>query len=250
MALLARGKSVRALVTRPREDAQPLVEALAARGVAALIEPMMEILYRDAAVDLTCIRAVLCTSANGVRALARNTDERAVAFYAVGEATAACARAAGFAAVESAAGNAADLARLVSDRLPPQGRPLLHVCGAELAGDLAGALADRGFVVERRVLYEARPVPALSDTAATALAAGDIDAALFFSPRTAAIFTHLVEAAGLDRVCAGIAVVSISPATDAALGAMPWRWRRVAERPDQVGLLASLDGLLAELERG
>src|SRR5712692_1972529 len=111
---------LRALVTRPRAEAQSLAEALAARGIAAIIEPLLEIHYRsEPAPDLAGIQAILCTSANGVRALARLTDERALPLFAVGEASAARAHDDGFARVESAGGSLADLVRLVRERLRP-----------------------------------------------------------------------------------------------------------------------------------
>src|SRR5260370_42448675 len=105
---------MRALGARPRAEAGEWAAALAARGIAALIEPLLEIEYRSApAPDLARVQAILCTSANGVRALARLTEERAVPLFAVGEASAARARAEGFARVESAGGSLADLALLV-----------------------------------------------------------------------------------------------------------------------------------------
>src|SRR5438067_9042653 len=94
-----------ALVTRPRAEAEGLAAALDARGIAALIEPLLDISYRDAPPpDLAGVQAILCTSANGVRALARLSEDRAPPLFAVGEATAARARAEGFARVESAGG--------------------------------------------------------------------------------------------------------------------------------------------------
>src|SRR5882757_8597644 len=93
----------RALVTRPRAEAAALAEALAARGIEAIVEPLLDIHYRDEpAPDLAGVQAVLCTSANGVRALARLSRGRKVPIFAVGEATAARAREEGFARVESA----------------------------------------------------------------------------------------------------------------------------------------------------
>lgn len=246
MALVARERPLRALVTRPDPDARRLAQALAERGVEAVVEPMMLVAYRDAAVDLAGVRAVLCTSANGVRALARSTAERGVPLYAVGDATAASAGIEGFREIENAAGNAADLVHLVAARLRPQDGPLLHVCGREVAGDVVAALRGYGFSAEPIVLYEARPATALSDPAARALAGGTIDFALFFSPRTAAIFTRLAEGAGLGQACASIVALSISPAADAALGVMPWRERRVADRPTQDALITSLDRVLVD----
>lgn len=241
---------LRALVTRPREEAAGLAEALAKRGIEALVEPLLDIHYRSAgAPDLAEAQAVLCTSANGVRALARLCGERAVPLFAVGDATAARARAEGFLQVESAGGDAADLARLVRDRLCPGKGHLLHVAGSDVAGDLAGKLRQAGFAVERAVLYEAQPVAALSAACGRALAAGIVDFALFFSPRTAAIFARLATAAGLVAALRFVTAVSISAAADMALAPLLWRERHIAERPDQASLLAVLDRLIAERRR-
>ena len=88
---------MRALVTRPAEEAATLAAALALLGVEAFVEPLMQIHYRASeALDLTGVQAILCTSGNGVRALARASSERGVALLAVGDATAARARAEGF----------------------------------------------------------------------------------------------------------------------------------------------------------
>jgi uroporphyrinogen-III synthase len=238
---------MRALVTRPRAEAGSLAEALAARGIAAIIEPLLEIHYRsEPAPDLAGVQAILCTSANGVRALARLTEERAVPLFAVGEASAARARDEGFARVESAGGSLADLAGLARDRLRPTAGRLLHVAGSILAGDLAGALRGHGFAVERAVLYEARPAAALSAASVQALAAGIVDFALFFSPRTALIFARLADRAGVAEALGAVTAISISGAADAALGGHKFCERQIAERPDQPSLLTALDRMLAE----
>jgi uroporphyrinogen-III synthase len=238
---------MQALVTRPREESESLAAALATRGIGAVIEPLMQVQYRpQEAVDLTDVQAILCTSANGVRALARASGERGLPLFAVGDATASRARAEGFIAVESAGGNVVDLGRLAAGRLCPENGRLLHVAGDVVAGDLAGALRAHGFTIDRRVLYEARPVTELSPAAVHALRSGVIDFALFFSPRTAAVFAGLAVIACVAECCATITALSISPAADAALADLPWRDRRIAERPNQAGLLETLDRILGE----
>src|ERR1044071_9292646 len=135
---------LRALITRPRAEAAGLADALASRGIEAIVEPMLDIHYRDApAPDLAGVQAILCTSANGARALARLSAERERPVFAVGDSPAGRARAEGFVRVESAGGNVADLARVVRERLRPGDGPLLHVAGTEIAGDLAGEMRDR-----------------------------------------------------------------------------------------------------------
>jgi len=244
-------QGLRALVTRPREAAEALAAALAARGIEAVVEPLMQVHYRTpAALDLAGVQAILCTSANGVRALARTSKEREVLLLAVGDATAACARSEGFSAVESAGGGITDLVRLAAARLRPQDGSLLHVAGDVVAGDLVEALGERGFRVEKHVLYEAQPAKALGPATVDALRRGAIDFAFFFSPRTAAIFAQLAVAAGLVRCCAKITAFSISRAADATLADLPWLDRRVAERPNQSALLVALDRVLCERATG
>jgi uroporphyrinogen-III synthase len=238
---------MRALLTRPREESESLGAALAVRGVEAIIEPMMQVRFPAAvSPDLAGVQTVLCTSANGVQALARVTDKRGLPIFAVGDATASRARVEGFATVESAGGAVADLVRLAVEKLRPQDGRLLHVAGNAVAGDLVGSLRGHGFAIDRIVLYEAQPVAMLSEVAVGALRSGSIDFALFFSPRTAAIFTRLASAAAVAKCCGKITALSISAAADAALAELAWLDRRIAEAPNQPALLALLDHLLAE----
>ena len=242
---------MRALVTRPWEESEALAAALAMRGIEALIEPLMEVHFlAPPALDLRGVQALLCTSANGVRALARATVERGVPLFAVGDATAARARAEGFTAVESASGNVSDLVRLVAGRLRPHEGQLLHVAGNVVAGDLGGALHTQGFTVTRSVLYEARSVEKLSPVTVRALSSGTIAFAMFFSPRTAAVFARLVDEAGAASSCGRMTAFSISPAADATLAGLPWLDRVVAQRPDQPALLAALDRVLGNRQQG
>lgn len=238
---------MQALVTRPRDESEVLAAALALRQIVALIEPLIDVAFRDAAaLDLAGVQAVLCTSANGVRALARASSERDLPLFAVGAATAERARVEGFTAVASAGGDVGDLVCLVAARLDPQQGRLLHVAGATVAGDLAGALRARGFGIDRSILYEARPVAALSAAAVHAVRLGTIDFGLFFSPRTAEIFVRLAHQAGIAESCRAMAALSISRAADAAVSELPWGDRRIAETPSRSALLAALDCLVAE----
>lgn len=237
---------MRVLVTRPREDAAELVAELESRGHEALVEPLLTIVPRNA-VDWPQgherAQALLVTSANGVRAFARRDGRRDLPVYAVGDASAAVARDLGFSVVVSAAGNVEDLAALVQRRLDPAAGPLLHPAAAKPAGDLQGALAAEGFTVLRAVLYDAVPVTALSEGCVRAINDGLIDVVTFFSPRTAAAFVSLAEAAAVAPACRQVVALCLSPAVAAVLAGLSWRQVTVAARPEQAALLAALDGI-------
>jgi len=241
---------LRVLLTRPRDDSEELAQELRTRGIEPVIAPMLAIANLPAPdLDLAGVQALLFTSANGARAFAAASRERALPVFAVGESTAAAARRAGFNRVESAGGDVESLAALAARRLDPAQGALLHAAGSALAGDLAGALGRQGFSVRRAVLYEAKPAESLDAAAAAALTRGAIDMALFFSPRTAATFVTLVRKAGLERACRNAAALCLSPAVADAARALPWREVRCAARPQGAAMLDDIDAALRQARR-
>lgn len=171
--------------------------------------------------------ALMLTSANAVRqagpALA---GYHALPVYAVGAATAAAARAAGFADVRGGAADAAALAAtMAGDGIT---RPL------HLAGRDHDARDHPGLTIVRRIVYRADPVDRLPAPAAAALGQGAV--ALLHSPRAAASFARLVDAAGLARAAIPIAAISRKAAAAAGPG---WQAIAIAERPDDAALLAA-----------
>lgn len=232
----------RALITRPLEDAATLAEALRRRGIEPVIEPLLTVTPLPAALpSLDGVRALLFSSANGVRAFTQASERRDLAAFAVGPATATAACAAGFTTVETADGDSDALARLVGERLKPDDGPLIHIAGRAVAGDLVGQLRARGFAIERIALYDAVPAEALSPAVAQDLGAGRIDAVLLFSPRTAATFARLVDAAGRADALKACTALCLSQPVAETVARLPWKQVRVAAKPDQDSLLALLD---------
>jgi uroporphyrinogen-III synthase len=232
---------MRLLLTRPRDDADALIGPLAGLGVKTLVEPLLRIQYGDGpAPDLAGVQAILATSANGVRALARRSDDRGLPVYAVGDATARAARAGGYALVESAAGTVEDLARLVAARLDAGAGALLHVAGETVAGDLGSLMAGAGFAYHRHVLYEAAAAERFTDAGARAISQGEVDGVVFFSPRTAAIFVSLVRSQGLTEAAPGLVAYCLSPAVAERARLMTWRRVVTAARPNQDALILGI----------
>ena len=229
------------IVTRPREEAEELARQLQSRGHRVLIEPMLTIQAKaDANLDLDAAAALLLTSANGARALARHTARRDLAILAVGDATAMAARQAGFTDVAAGQGDVAALAALARRRFGPRDGVLVHVAGSAVAGDLAGDLGADGYKVRRAVLYDAATAERLNAASRAALAAGQIDGVLFFSARSAATFVKLLLRDGLGEACRGVELYGLSAAVAEAAAEVPWRRRNIAAMPRQDDLLALL----------
>jgi uroporphyrinogen-III synthase len=211
-------------------------EILKSRGHEPIIAPLLQTNFHDGPeVSLDGIQAILATSANGVRALARRTSRRDVPLFAVGPQTEEEARAHGFTTVRNANGDSKALAAATAEWAAPDKGALLHVKGAEADGTLASLLKAQGFDVRTLVLYDVADV-GLPEAARVQIANHEIDAALFFSARSARIFRDAVAGLSLERVMA----VCISAATAEALQPLTFRSVRVAAQPNQDALLECL----------
>lgn len=223
------------LVTRPEPGAAETAAAVAALGWTPVLAPAL-LLRPCAPTRLPAAQALLLPS----RAAARALEPVALPVLAVGEGTAAEARARGFTDVIAAEGEAATLAVLAAARLDPARGPLLLAVGRGYSVELATALRARGFRVLRRVTYEAVPAPALPPEAESALRAGNVGAALFTSPRGVRITLGLLRRAGLADAPRAIRALAISPRIAEALKPLPWAEIAITSRPDP----ALLPGLL------
>ena len=234
---------MRVLLTRPRSDSESIAALLAPRGIETIVEPLLTVEFvPNARVDVSDAQALLVTSGNGARALAQASSLRDLPVLAVGKTSAEVARQLGFKRVEAAGGDVSALADLVRRTRDPAAGSLVHAAASAVAGDLEGELAPSGFKVHRAVLYNTRPVDAFSATARQALALRTVDAALFYSPRTAETFARLARAADLVGVCAAVEALCLSRAVAAALDGIPFRGLRIPARPEQEALLALLEG--------
>jgi len=233
---------MRVLVTRPKDDAAGTAATLKARGHDVLIAPLLEIQFRAGAeLSLDGIQAVLITSANGIRALARRTNRRDVEILAVGDRSAQTARQMGFANVRHADGDAQALADLAIAALKTEGGALFHAAGAETRGNLSDTLSARGFTVRSEMLYDAVPARVFPPTVQAALSQGALDAVLLFSPRTARIFAEIVAREGLSETCRTLSALCISQAAADELKSLNFREMRAAPHPDQSALLSLLE---------
>jgi uroporphyrinogen-III synthase len=228
---------LKVLVTRPIEDGEETARLLAQRGFPSILAPLLETEFWDGPeVSLDGVQAILVTSANGVRALAGRSARRDVPLFAVGPQTTAKAQSLGFAIVKNADGDAKALAEATKRWAEPGQGALLHVGGEGNDGKLVSLLP--GFSIRQELLYAVRAVKKMPEAAAQALRQNAVSAALFYSPRSAAVFRDCVQKEGLP--VESLTAACISAAAAAALAPLPFRAVRVAARPNQDSLLDAL----------
>jgi uroporphyrinogen-III synthase len=233
---------VHILVTRPRADAVAFSTRLHALGHTTIVEPLIDIVYLDGPpLDLEGVQALAFTSANGARAAAHRTHERDTRVFAVGPATAIEATMLGFGDVALSAGEGVDgLHRAIVGGLNPKAGLILHVTGRVTAGDLEASLTAAGFTARTARIYEARAAETLSGALTAELAANLVEAATFFSPRTATLFATLIEAENLASACRSMTAVALSAAVANALQPLAFREIRMAAEPTAEAMLARL----------
>ena len=214
-------------ITRAEPGASATARRVSDLGYRAVLSPLLRLEPVAAKIDLAGVAALALSSANGVRAFAALTSERGLPVYAVGGTTAEAARAAGFAAVESADGDVEALAALLIARRP--NGVVLHPGAAEPAGDLPGALAKAGIEVRALPLYravDAEPLEALNLWES-------LDVVLIHSPRAGAALERLMAARGAP----GMRAVTISQAAAEPLKHLELRSVTTAPLPNEAALL-------------
>jgi uroporphyrinogen-III synthase len=229
-----RAEPLKVWITRAQPGAAATAGRVRALGHVALVAPLLAVEPEGLAeIDLAGVGALAFTSANGVRAFVGRSSGRALPVYAVGTATAEAARAAGFEEVAHFDGGVEDLAAGLAGQ-SIEG-VVLHPGAAEPAGDLAGALAERGLVVRRLTLYRTRPV-ALGPGHLNALAVADV--ALVHSAKGAEALAKALRRHPQPR----LKVLGISAAALRPLAQVPLAACAAASHPRESDLLALLVG--------
>jgi uroporphyrinogen-III synthase len=210
------------LIVRPLPGASATEKRASELGLRPVVAPIFSIRPLDwEAPDPSGYDAVLLTSANA----ARHGGTKVAQFthlpcYAVGEATAAAARQAGFTDIRvGRADGAAAVAAMAEDRVTRA----LHLCGLEYV-----ELARHGIAIEDLPVYAADGLNALPAEAEAAIAEGAL--ILVHSPRAGALLARLVP----DRSKTRLAAISAATADSAGGG---WRSKTVAAAPRDEALL-------------
>ncbi len=204
---------MRLLILRPEPGASETADRARAMGLAPVVAPLFAIAgLPGPPVDPAPFDAVLLTSANG----ARHAPAGAAGLpcFAVGESTAAAARAAGFVAVRTGPGDGAAAAAMMA---AAGVKRALHLCGREHK-----AIEIPGISIERRSVYRAEALPHETFEGPAV--------ALVHSARAGSRFAELAGARSAIRVAA------ISAAAAAAAGE-GWAAKAVAAAPRDQALL-------------
>src|SRR5471032_2430195 len=233
---------MRIAVTRPHDDSERTAAALRAQGHEVLVAPLLQVEPVVAAIRESW-GAVIVTSANAAGAIAAHPARAALIklpVFAVGRRSADACRQVGFTDVVTAGGDVRDLIRLIVARRADAAGPLLYLAGEDRAADLIGELTARGIAAEMAVVYRAASAPFPADLT-TALKAGEIDAVLHFSRRSADNYLAGTAQAGVAKQALAVRHLCLSAQIAEPLAAAGAAHIAIAARPDEAALIALVD---------
>ncbi|RMB00567.1 uroporphyrinogen-III synthase [Eilatimonas milleporae] len=185
----------RVLVTRPQDEAENTATLLTKMGFDVEICSMIRVMPVSFAFPHPS-RSIIVTSKNGVRHGLTNLPDRDRSIFAVGEATAAEARALGYKNVTIGPGTVKELMPMLTECGLDLKRAFAYLAGEDISYDITGALQNQGIDADTVTVYQTRPLEALPPAIIDQFAAGEIQVALFYSPRAASIFEELLAEIG------------------------------------------------------
>ena len=237
------------LVTRP-EPHDETMDRLRALGYQTLSSPLLRIIPTHAPIPaLRLYQAILLTSPKAVgfdwpnipQHQIPQQDLRSLPCLCVGDRTAAAARAKGFTHVISASGDGHDLIDLLRQTFAPEKGSLLHICGEHRTVHHTDILQTLGYAVIPWAIYRAQQATDLSPDTLHALQAGQVDAVLLYSARTAeALRTILNQHAELQHCCSTVVALGLSQTIIDVLSGTAWRHLAAAPAPTEDDLLQTL----------
>jgi len=230
----------RVLVTRPEPGASETALRLAELGLEPVKLPLQETQALAVAGDAIAaeVAAIAVTSANAIRHAPRDLLQRlsALPCFAVGEATAAAAQAAGFARVLEAGGDAGTLAGMIGAKRP--GGLLLYLCGRVRRPHFEQRLHDAGVAVAPVETYcTMKLVPSVEQVAAIA-GREPIDAVLLYSANAAEALIETARQKGLESLFGRSAYLCLSSRIAEVLDGKVGGKVMVAVQPTETALLA------------
>jgi uroporphyrinogen-III synthase len=240
------------LVTRPHPDNEATAATLRGRGFEVLLAPMLRFEAQAFQDDADArYGAVIVTSANALRGFEQHPSGQSLLklpLFAVGEHTASAARDAGFSEVTVAKGDAGALRDLVlasvkAKRLNKAAQ-LLYLAGADLARDLAGELGEKGFTVVTHTTYRMVPASRLPRAVCDAFMAGEVEAILHYSRRSARAFLDAARAGGVEISALALPQCCISAAVASILHDAGATQVVAAASPDEKALFEALERAL------
>ena len=233
--------AINILITRPEKDAEILGMELNRIGFDTVIYPILKLVDLNSKLpNISDFLYIIISSKNGVRVFANKYDERDICLYVIGEGSAEEAYKQGFNNVIIGGKDAADLCKKIKSELGTNSGKFLYISAVDQSYDITSELRDYGYNIEKLVLYEVIAKSNLDEGLLNNIEDGIIDCVLFFSPRSAAIFSSLIKKAGKGDIVKEVRAFCISRSIAKKANELKWKMVYVSAEPNKRSLIELL----------
>lgn len=215
------------LITRPKDESINLEIKLKDYGFKVHKLPIIEIttIFENKTQieeELSKkIRFAIITSPSGAKALVKLTNLRDFEILTIGDKTGSILKENGFLNVKIIKKTAENLAKHIVENFTPNDKKIIYFSGSNISFDIIKYLELHKFNASEIIIYNSEKL--LNIDLKFSLIAKQLDAALFFSARTAQIFVDEVITNGIESELVNCTAVCLSNNIAKTLNKIKWK---------------------------
>lgn len=224
------------LVTRPDRSAIKTANKLNSLGYKTLILPLLKIYHSYCCVKDHDYAAVIISSQNALHSINKNKWIKSKKIYVVGKSTETLLKNYGCKDVLFSDKGAKELSEIIIDNTKPYSK-LLYLRGKQIAYDLEQCIKQNNLYIDSSIVYKSIARRYIRQKLLKMIRS-TVDIILFYSPRSAQIFSQLSKKYALNL--SNKRVVCISEAVASKVQDLNWKKTSIAKMPNQDSILSAL----------
>ena len=212
------------LLTRPLDDCSEMILKLKSLGHQVSHLPLLNIdKINYEKVKFSDYGAIIFTSANAVKFLDLNNQDKSINCFCVGNNTEKKARSAGFQNTISAEGNVTNLKELILRNHDTKNKNLLYVSGELVSVDLDKDLIKEGFIVKRLINYKTTHNQNFDENFVKKLKLNMPDMVYVYSQNSSLSFLNFIKNYQLESLWMDTNLSCISEKSSSILNEIKWK---------------------------
>ena len=212
------------LLTRPLDDCSEMILKLKSLGHQVSHLPLLNIdKINYEKVKFSDYGAIIFTSANAVKFLDLNNQDKSINCFCVGNNTEKKARSAGFQNTIAAEGNVTNLKELILRNHDTKNKNLLYVSGELVSVDLDKDLIKEGFIVKRLINYKTTHNQNFDENFVKKLKLNMPDMVYVYSQNSSLSFLNFIKNYQLESLWMDTNLSCISEKSSSILNEIKWK---------------------------
>ena len=212
------------IITRPINDSLEIISKFQILGHMVTHLPLLDIKkinYKK--INFFNYKAIIFTSANGIRFLKTKDIPKDILCFCVGEATEKKARSLGFLNTISAEGSVETLKELIFRSYEKSDGRLIYFSSEFITENLDQTLIRRGYLVDRIINYSAKPIDYIDENVLKKIKDSPIDIMYVYSEKSAINLKNLISKYSLVDYLINCNLMCISEKSSRVLSTLKWK---------------------------